>query len=102
MSANFGNAGKSSKRALRLHRHLWKREISEFAGDLLRIEEQSQICGRYARCNGRRLFLHVIRNEPVVLFGAILREITPRKERATPEEVDFFPQQFFARHLCWA
>ncbi len=59
---------------------------SEFASHLAGVQKKAQVGGRNARRDGGRFFLHIVRNQPVVLLGAELGEVSPGAERGAAKK----------------
>src|ERR1700733_3122231 len=96
MTVMFRNTGERGYRALRLGHKFGDGEVAKLAGDLLRVEKQSEIGRRDTGCDRRRLFLNVVGNQPVMLFGAEFRVVAPGVKSRIAQEQDFFSRQFLA------
>src|SRR5438045_2222697 len=77
-------------------------QIAKFACHLTHIQKKSDICRRNARGDFERLFLNVVRNEPVVLFSTELRKIPAGTDRCAPKEESVFFRNLGLRHECRA
>src|SRR5579864_6139678 len=78
--------------AERLFRKFGHREISELTCNLPRVQKEAKVCRRNSSCNSGGLFLHIIGNQPVMLFRAELREIAPGVERCLAKENQIIPR----------
>src|SRR5579884_442482 len=65
------------KRALGQGNKLNQVDIAHFESCLAGVKKKAQISRRRAFSNAMRLFLDVVRNQPVVLFGAEFSEVAP-------------------------
>src|SRR5208282_6248958 len=94
LSRQLQDCGQSTQRLLGKFRY---REIAESAGHLASIEKQAKIRRRNARRNLGVLFLHIIGNQPVVLFSAELGEIPPGAETGDAQQPAVAFRRLFAR-----
>src|ERR1700720_2406332 len=87
MASMFGQSRHSAQSSLREAGEFRDGEISKLAGDLARIQQKAEIGGRNTSGDCGRLFLHIIGDQPVMLFGTEFRKISPNVQgRATKKE----------------
>src|SRR5438309_11186771 len=85
------------QRTLSLLAKLRDSEITEFARNLLCVQEQTSVCGGDSGCNGRRFLLNVIGDKPVMFLGAEVGKIAPDMERGLAQESQILPGYFRSR-----
>ncbi len=101
VSAILRNPCQRGERALRLHRHFGKRQIAEFACNLLRVEEQiPDLWARHAP-RPREAPPARYRGSTSVLLGAVLARSTARCAARYAGGNDFLAREFFARNPRW-
>ena len=78
VASELAHGREGTQRSLR---QLRDGEVPELTRNLPGIEQQAQIGGRKASCQGRRLFLNVVGDEPVVLRRTEFVEVPPGAQR---------------------
>ncbi len=82
-SRKLRHGGQSTKGLFGEFRH---GQEAKLAGHLAGVQKKSQVGGRHAAGDSRRLFLHIVRDQPIVLFRAELGEISPGPERGSTKK----------------
>src|SRR5690348_9866348 len=83
------HAAHGGESATSLFSELLDRQIAEFACNLACVQQKAEVRRRDSCSDKIRLFLHVIGNQPVVLFGAELCKIAPGADRGAMKEKYF-------------
>src|SRR5581483_2740205 len=73
--------------------------ISEFAGDLPRIQKKANVGWRNSGRDLEWLLLHIVGNEPVVFFCAEFQKVAPGVNRRPPQKQAIFFGRFRAGEL---
>src|SRR5581483_12497307 len=61
-------------------------EISKLIGCLSGVQQQTNVGRRNRGCRFSRLILYIVGNQPVVLAGGKLQEVSPDVQRRLPQQ----------------
>ena len=72
-------------------------QVAELAGDLARIQQETEISGRDASGNSGRLLLHIVGDKPVVLFSAERGIVAPDVQGNAAQEMSVARADFLVQ-----